>query len=73
MHDAPSSLATAADHMLRAKGEPGLQEWIAGRRRDGASYRTISADLEALTDGAVIASHQTIVRWVEHYGAAGAA
>lgn len=66
MHDAPSSLAAAADAILRTRGY-NLADWIADRRDEGASFRTIAGDLEALTDGVVVASHQTIVRWVNHY------
>lgn len=67
----PSSLAAAVDASLASKGTT-LQEWLAKHAIDGKPLRELSYEIRVETG--IPISHETIRRWVDHYGTtAGAA
>lgn len=62
----PSSLAQAADALLKAKGTT-LHDWLTEQLEGGASTRVMASRLHAATDGAITPTHETIRRWLAYY------
>ncbi len=58
----PSQITTAQRLANALLGEP-VQDWIAGQRSLGLSWRDVADTLTTVTHGQVIVTHETVRAW----------
>ena len=55
---------TASQRLATVLLEQPVQDWIAGQRELGLSWRDVADTLATVTHGQVIVSHETIRTWL---------
>lgn len=59
-----TSLAQAADTILREREDVTLTDWLRDQSEAHAGYRLIASRLHAATGGVVTPGHETVRRWM---------